>query len=300
MSKIIFVVSSNPIALAAALAGKASATVEAEYGEVCVPGTVLTMAHHGERAGQPAPCSYENGCLAGEVVEVVGLSHFDLDTLGGCAAIIGRKPSADGFWRLAEFIDLNGAHKLARGINETDASPEDVRVLHAFWAWSKSFRVFAPRDGSVADVTKQVLEGIHVLESILVDQDEVLLAAGDAFRAAEGELNRKSFLEADDGVVVRVGDQFTNHLYADPDGEAYKAVVSYNTATGAVTVSFAETPQGMSANSIVQKVFTDRDDEGKLLAGGHAGIAGSPRNRRASLDEFARAVQVTRETIAGR
>lgn len=287
MRPIQFLLSSNPTNLAAALEGKASATVEAEYGDACVSGSVLTMAHHGPRAGQPAPCSYPNGCA--ENVEVVGLSHFDLDTLGGCAALIGCKPEAQKFWELAEFIDLNGAHKLRDGIEKTGASDEDVAKLFAFWAWSRNFRVFPNRDGSVSDVTEKVIEGCNVLEKIMTG-DEALVKAGAVYREAEGKLNTDSFVEAKDGVVVRVSSQFTNHLYNLPDGSAHAAVVSFTTTTGAVTVSFADSPKGKNARQIVQELWGE-------LAGGHAGIAGSPRDRRMSLADLAAAVEATRTAL---
>ncbi|MFA7314646.1 MAG: hypothetical protein WC025_01795 [Candidatus Magasanikbacteria bacterium] len=285
-----FLLSSNPTKLATALEGKHSATVEAEYGDACVVGSILTMAHHGPRAGQKCPCSYENGCVDG--VEVVGISHFDLDTLGGCAAIIGRKPEATTFWQLAEFIDLNGAHKLNEGIEKIGATPDDVAKLFAFWAWSRNFRVFPNRDGSVSDVTDKVIEGCNTLEKIM-NGDADLMKAGAVYKDAEGKLNADSLVEAKDGVVVRISPQFTNHLYSLPDGKAHLAVVAYTTTTGAVTVSFADAPpKGKSAREIVQSLWGE-------LAGGHAGIAGSPRDRRMSLVDFTEAVEATRAALAG-
>lgn len=280
-----FLISSNPTALATALEGRASATVEAEYGDACVSGSVLTMAHHGPRAGQKAPCAYENGCADG--VEVVGVSHFDLDTIGGCAAIMGRKGEAPSFWALAEFVDVNGAHKLG----QSGASDEDLRRLHAFWAWSEQTRVFAPRDGLVADVTDKVIAGIEALERILAD-DEATIKAGEEFKVKGAKLNADSFVEAGGGVVARVAGQFVNHLYADPEGKAHEAVVSFNTTTGAITVSFADAPKGKSAREIVQSLWGE-------LAGGHAGIAGSPRDKRMGLNDLVAAAEATRVALAG-
>lgn len=277
-----FLLSSNPTSLTAALEGTASATVEAEYGDVTVVGSVLTMAHHGKNAGNPAPCSFGNEC--GEGVEVGGLSHFDLDTLGGCMALLGNKPEVMGFWELSEFVDLNGPHKLV----QSGASHENIRRLYAFWAWSRGFRVFPNRDGSVSDVTNKVIEGSKIVERVLADDAE-LLAAGDAYAEAETELNKSSFIETKDGVVARASSQFVNHLYATPS-QPDKAVVSYNTLTGAITVSFADAPTGKNAREIVQGLWGS-------LAGGHAGIAGSPRDQRMSVADFAAAVEATRNAL---
>lgn len=285
-----FLLSSNPANLTVALEGTRSATVEAEYGDACVNGSVLTMAHHGPRAGQKAPCGYEKGCADG--VEVVGLSHFDLDTLGGCAAILDRKPAGTKFWQLAEFIDLNGAHKLNEGIEKTGAKPDDAAKLFAFWAWSRNFRVFPNRDGSVSDVTDKVIEGCNVLDKIM-NGDADLMKDGAVYKDAEGKLNTDSFMEAKDGVVVRVSAQFTNHLYNAPDGTAHAAVVAYTTTTGAVTVSFADSPKGKTAREIVQSLWGD-------MAGGHAGIAGSPRDKRMGLNDLVAATEATRAAVAGK
>lgn len=278
-----FLLSSNPTNLAAALEGKASATVEAEYGDVTVKGSILTMAHHGKNAGNPAPCSYDNKC--GEGVEVVGISHFDLDTLGGAAAIIGTKPESELFWKLAEFVDLNGAHKLS----QSGANEADLRRLHAFWAWSDSCRVYAPRDGSVVDVTDKILEGVNALEKILAD-DEDLLQAGDKRKADGEKLNVESFVEVKDDVIVRKASGFTNHLYTTPDGKVCKAVVAYDERHGSVTVSFADGPVTKTAREIVQQLWGE-------LAGGHAGIAGSPREQRMSESDLYAAADLTAQSI---
>jgi len=283
MSNINFVISSNPINLADALVGLRSATVEAEYGDVVVKGSALTMAHHGPRTGQQCPCSYDNNC-AGEV-EIVGVSHFDLDTLGGCAAILGRKPEAATFWALAEFVDLNGAHKLG----QSGASEEDLRRLHAFWAWSEKVRVYAPRDGSAVEITDKVIAGCEAVEQIVAG-DKEMLKAGDVWKANGEKLSADSFVEAAGGVIARVAAAFVNHLYVDPQGNAQEAVVAYSTTTGAITISFADAPKGKSACEIVQSLWGE-------LAGGHAGIAGSPRDRRMSLKDFSVAVEATRAAL---
>jgi len=249
-----------------------TATVEAAYGEILVFGSVITMAHHGSRANQPAPCSYENGCAKG--VEGVGLSHIDLDTLGGCAAIIGRKPKADGFWALAAFVDVNGLHKLAH----SGANAEDIRRLYAYYAWDQDHKVFAPRDGMVIPVTTQVIDGIVALERI-IKGDAAMLAAGDEFANNETELNKTSFVEIQAGVIVRVCGTFSNHLYVTPSGEVGRAVVSLRTDTHSCTVSLADPIPGVSCSKIVQDLWGPD-------AGGHAGIAGGPRNATMGLDEL--------------
>ncbi len=263
-SAAVFFVSSNPESLAAL---GCHATVEAEYGDACVPGSLLTMAHHGPRAGQPAPCSGRYEIPSG--ISLVGLSHLDLDSLGGCAAIIGRRPEAPAFWEAAEFVDINGPHALGR------LAPSElvIRQLHAFWAWSEANRCFAPRDGSCADITAQVLAGVEIIERICA-LDETLLAAGDAHREAGERLNAESFIEERDGVILRRSSAFVNHLYTTPEGVVCRAVAALSDKFGSVTVSFADDASRgrQNAREIVQALWGD-------LAGGHDNIAGSPRGQ---------------------
>jgi hypothetical protein len=273
-----FIVSNNAAALTSALAAFGrTASVEAEFGDVCVPGSVITLAHHGSRSANPAPCAAPNG--VGDGVEAVGLSHLDLDALGGCLALLGRKPEVSSFWELAEFVDVRGPHRLT----EAGASESDLARLHAFWAWSADHRVMPPRDGSVADVTADVEAAGEALGRIL-GGDADLLAAGAAFKAAGEALNEASLVEAVGGVLLRQHEGFVNHLYTSPAGEVAKAVVGFNPATGSVTVSFADAPPAGGAVKIVQELWGP-------LAGGHAGIAGSPRGEHLTLDDARRAVE---------
>ena len=73
------------------------ATVEAEYGEHVIEGKIYTLAHHSRRyRHMPAPCLFENqSSFNGDIL----ISHVDLDTIGGCLALYGRKPDDDEFWQ---------------------------------------------------------------------------------------------------------------------------------------------------------------------------------------------------------
>lgn len=265
--------------------GLSTATVEAEYGDVVVEGSLRTLAHHGPRAGAPAPCLFDNQPEGHP--DVVGMSHLDLDAIGGVLALLGRKPAAASFWTLAAFVDVNGAHKL--GVS--GASAEDLRRLYAWWAWNEAHKVYPPRDGSVADVEDEFLRAEAHIRAIL-SGDEGLLAAGDEFKAKSAKLNAESYVDCADGVVVRVASAFVNHLYDTPSGtEVGRAVVGFNPITGAVTVSLADPIPGVSCREMVQVLWGPE-------AGGHAGIAGSPRNKRMTFKDLASAVEVVRGYVS--
>ncbi len=292
-----FLMSSNPKNLLEALTktGLPTVTVEAEYGSDVVPGSIATLAHHGPRAGQACPCSYPNNFIrdVGKIGEsdlehiqlAGGLSHIDLDTLGGCAAILGCKPDVSGFWELAEFVDVNGEHK----ISQSGATEENVRRYYAYAAWHEENKTFSNRDGSVSEVTTKVLEALKIIDRIAKDDPE-LLKAGDEYKANEAKLNAETFIESRDGVGLRVSSQFVNHLYVTPDGALLKAVVTYKPQVGGITISFADAPKGKNAIQILKELFGEE-------AGGHAGIAGSPRGKRMSFVDFAAAYQSTIEAV---
>jgi hypothetical protein len=267
----------------------ANITVEAEYGSYVWEGSAYTAAHHqaegpyqGRHQGgdQPSPCN--NDCIPALTEGIIGVSHFDLDTLGGVLRAQGLGGFFGGrltsFWELAEFVDCNGPHRLV----EAYASEQDLRYLHAFWAWSSNHRL--PRAAEVTDVTEFFASAEAALRRIL-HEDVELLEAGQAFLAAGQKLNKDSLVQVMGGVVVRCAPSFTNHLYSLPEGAPCRAVVAYNTHHGSITVSLADPIKGVSCREIVQALWGPE-------AGGHDGIAGSPRGQRMSVDSLAEAAAV--------
>ena len=280
MKKVI-IISNDASALRARIEKYAStATVEAEYGDHVVAGTVATLAHHGPRAGQPCPCSMANFPDMG--IEAIGISHVDLDTIGGIMALMGQKPSngwAKDFWAAAAQVDVKGVHKIADidlGCNPTEV----MDSLNAWWAFSESVegRVFAPRDGSAAEV--DLSKHFAVIRAILDEDDperEGLVQAGRQWAAQKEALEKASYYGTVGAVLVRSSDQFVNHLYAH-DGQSYAAVVGYNTKTGAITVSVSDPIEGFSCGEFCRSIWGAE-------AGGHAGIGGSPRGQQLTLDD---------------
>jgi len=205
----------------------------------------------------------------------------DLDTIGGVlralpAAMDIFAPAHDGFWNLAAFLDVNGAHKMAMA----GASKEDIERIYAWMAHSKSI----PRLplNVLTDATELVLGCLPVLRALLAD-DAKLLEVGRAFREDHRKLNEDSFrfmTKDDASIIVRVlpgPRDFVNHLYDAPDGSLGVAVVAHNKHVGTITVSLESPIPGVSCRDVVQRLWGE-------LAGGHAGIAGSPRGQ--VMDEF--------------
>lgn len=292
----VFMAPSTALALATQKDVDVVLTVEAEYGSTVVEGRLYTAAHHqpvgspyaGTHVGgvRPSPCNDPNIPVVTEGVILV--SHVDLDTFGGLLRAMGRTelftPSTQGFWDLAEFVDTNGPHKIAL----SGASNDDVRALYAFWAWAASNPRF-PRD-QISDITELVQTAGDILHEILLANSTYRLQAGDAYRANEDALNASTFLRLEDGVIVRQGESFCNHLYSTPDGVPAQAVVARNTNTGSITISLAEPIPGFSCRMTVQRLWGPE-------AGGHDGIAGSPREKQMTEADLSDAVASVKASL---
>ena len=280
------------------------ATVEAEFGDEVVEGSQVTLAHHGSRSSNLPPCvQFEAPVL----VEggAIGVSHFDLDTLGGVMILLGYNPCAwDAdreraelcFWDLAAFVDVNGPHRLNdfKSKYSQEVVSCAVRWLRAFWAWSSINKVFAPRDGSSLDCTDFFHSASEIVYR-LFNNDEELLKEGEEWLKRQEGLNEESF-ECVDGnkhlVVLRVSDKFVNHLYQLPDGRMASVVVALNTKFGSITVSRESDAVLFNCREFVQELWGPE-------AGGHDGIAGSPREKEFNFDDvkgaFVAAVKIVGE-----
>ena len=294
-------------------------TVEAEYGDTVVIGSILTLAHHGPRSGRPCPCNLPNFPELG--IETIGVSHIDLDTIGGILAIMGQKPTCfdwvRSFWRAAAEIDLMGVHKLPEIDLGGIAEDYVLDSLNAWWAFSETEgRVFTPRDGSATEVDlsrhfeviKTLLTQKHIPCSGGIDDHEhnvycgcpnwegyetwdsperlALIEAGRTWASAKARLDEESLVEDLGNVLLRSSDQFTNHLY-----RAAKSVVSFNTKTKSVTVSLSDPVKGVSCREVVQTLWGTE-------AGGHDGIAGSPRGKEMTFNDAVAAASVMMASLS--
>lgn len=272
-----------------ALTVEAEATIEAEYGDHCVQGSQLTLAHHGSRSYNPAPCITEIEPLQSGTLLV---SHIDLDTIGGCLAIMGEKTKDDNFWEGAAFIDVNGAHH----IHSLD---QDVqKKLNAYYNWN--YQQERVRYSEITDVTKKIHETKEILDIILDSKhpehqeyiDNGVKWEKEVRDAVESKLyedgkNIRSFVT--DGVFC------ASSYYSPKDKEIKDATITLNEKFNAITVAFADGGEKHSAKEFVQELWGDK-------AGGRDGIAGSPRNWDKSPQdvklEFYRAISELEKTLS--
>lgn len=269
---------------------RAEASIEAEYGDYCVEGTKVTLAHHGSRSKNPAPCNAEVDPIPGGTILV---SHLDLDTIGGIMAVQGRRPEDPEFWKAAEFIDVNGTHHIRE-------LPQDMQdKLNAYYAHEFSLRKKEgpPSRAEIADITEAAEKRISAVEAIIderhPDHDRLIRDGRDWAERTEEAVEKQFAFETDRVRVFVTTGPFTSASYRSPEtGKIFPATVTLNMNTKAVTVAFED--GGNPEKSAVKIVHALWGPE----AGGHNGIAGSPRGQEMGAEELIEAVMKVEETIA--
>lgn len=284
----------------------ADVSVEAEYGNVVVGGSVLTLAHHqpdgpySAKNGTRAPCCAQaliaehseqlKAALSRKGFITVLISHFDLDTVGGIARVIATLTGLMGdqnlftnhesFWRLAEFVDLKGRHRMERAPNG-DSNETNITALNAFWAWSnENIRKNLSSGIEVRNVTSDIEYAIDALHAILIRKNRNMLIEGQKLIEDTARLDANSLVEEHgNGILVRCAPAFVNHLYREG-----RAVVAFNPALGSITMSLADPVEGVSCRALVQELYGPE-------AGGHDCIAGSPRGKRMTMGDWWAAVE---------
>lgn len=270
-------------------------TIEAEYGSYVAQGSIYTAAHHqpvgSEFAGRhiggsrPAPCNDSKIPVVGDN-DVVLISHIDADTLGGLMRASGQYAplfNLEGFWEFVEFVDTHGWHK-------ADPTHPHFTHLSAIGAYLQSNRPNTPRDTN-SDVTEFVVGAMEFVSRLLKGGLEEL-QVGVKFVKAQDDLNLSSWVTTTPfNVVVRRATTFTNHLYRDPNGMVGVGIVAYNDSLGSITISLADPIKGVSCREVVQSLWGQQ-------AGGHDGIAGSPRGQIMTELDFKNAINAFSQAVA--
>lgn len=247
-----------------------AASVEAEYGEICIEGKQITLAHHGSRSHNPAPCNWDVSPIENGTILV---SHIDIDTVGGVLALMGLKPEDTDFWKGAEFVDVNGVHH----IHELSTDVQDK--LNAIYAWN-SVRE-NKRIAEVTDVTEDILSWLEILTPVLGNNpDAEWINKGRQWaEKVESEVESKLISETETVRAFITDGVFCAASYYSPSlQKVCKATVTLNTKFNAITVAFADGGKEASAREIVQSLWGSE-------AGGRDGIAGSPRSWSLSAEE---------------
>jgi len=276
--------SGNKYGLATTL-GRFSKTATVNSTSRQIGGSVCTLPEENEGQHISPACLTKNIV---EPIDVVGILKFDINILGGILALQGKKPDYDEFWELVAFVDTYGVYS----IPDANASEKNISRIYSFYAYIRKHKLLPNEDGAVRDVTAQIEQYSLILDRI-IRGDRNLLFDGNNFRKDEENLNKSSFVEENENVVVRVSHRFTNHMYRTPNGKIAKCVVAYNTSHQKITLSFAS-KMDISAAKLAQNIWGDGAGGPKTSLT----IAGSPHGQQMNLDELHRAVIMVREELS--
>ncbi len=259
-----------------------SATVEAEYGEKVIKGEQITLAHHTkEYKSNPAPCNTPDVPVLSDDSTIV-ISHLDLDTLGGIAALMGRKKDDAEFWKAAEFVDLNGPHNLFQ------VGEEARKKYIAYQAYQANHT--NPRFTEITDVTSIVLEHLGIIDKV-IDGDKKLIQEGIEWDEETKKKIEECLVFENDNVRVfnsPNGIFCSAAYYSKKQGKVIPSTVTRNGKFKSVTVSMADGGKKVSAKKLVQELWGNE-------AGGHEGIAGSPRGQEMTEKDMQQLVNAVNE-----
>lgn len=253
---------------------KIEATVEAEYGSNVIHGTRITLAHHTDEYKH---CGAPINTIVDDTVTEILVSHLDLDTIGGIMNITGNSIHDKEFAAAAEFVDVHGPHHLFK-------FPKQKAKIEAYWAWDRinNERINATE---VIDVTDRVIASIEVIERIINNDNELLRQGAEWSQQSSGKV--ESYLISENNIVrtFHTNDAFCNAAYYSPNlNTIVPFIISYHNVFKSISVS-CENAQAhnFNAKNFVQKLWGEK-------AGGHAGIAGSPRGEEMSLSDVFNAI----------
>jgi len=266
--------------------------IETEYGDWALEGTIYTANHHLPKyAGMPAPCNvelpYRYHLTLPMGVNII-VSHIDLDTVLGVMGLMGEWYFVPKKFReVAEFIDLNGPHH----IHKFDQETQDL--FNAYWAWNALPENRAPRATEITDVTGVIFKYIQFFEllfDLYAHNSPPLIEAGREWAAnIQRETESKLLMETENYRVFSTDGVFCGASYYSPTHRTIaKVCISFNEKFKAITVSCSD--GSLDCRALVQSLWGPE-------AGGHKGIAGSPRGMSMGETELKRAVHTVKRAI---
>ena len=252
----------------------ADVTIEAEYGDVCVEGKILTLAHHGSRSNNPAPCQLENQELSCDTILV---SHLDLDTLGGIMAVLGIKKGLQSFWDDVAYIDVNGTHHMYKiPIKHQD-------LINAYYCIADQIGRLPLAREEVLDVTETVKKFLEELNKLFTNEEyrNEMIEKGREWAENKTKQVENCLVKETPRIRCFVTDGvLCGASYYSPQFDTVcDATISMNTKFGSITLAFEDGGKEHNAVEIVQSLWGTE-------AGGRAGIAGSPRGWNKTKEEL--------------
>ena len=256
--------------------------VEAEYGDKdvtdeCPQYVDESLAHHGPRHENPAPC--ERWDLYGTYKEsaIFVLSHVDADALLGVAICQGSIPDTEENRKLSElaaWVDKNGPH---RGPEHPLWSEQHLRLLTLNWQISVFNKKIKSRElNFTAEFKKLLGEGLRLMDDPQTQQEALesyQRQQENVYDALEKHVTIKDKLH-----VFNSASSMTRNYYVEARDFVSHAdvIVQYNQTFKSITLAVydEETAERYFGPGGVITPLVEFFGEG---AGGRKAIGGSPR-----------------------
>lgn len=267
-------------------------TVEAEWGKYALEGSIYGLNHHGDFSYNPAPCNWKLSPIEeGTIV----CSHIDLDTIGGILAVMGEKPKDERFWKAAEYIDVNGPQHIYELPQKVQNQLNAIDAWENWKAKKREEEGYTPSQENVVNIKDVVLDWKEALDVVCNEKhprhEEFLQYGQDQEAKMREQVNCKLLL--DDGNIrafITDGVFCAGSYYSETFGMSEKATITYNTKHHSISLAFFDGGEQWSAKEIMQDLFGPE-------AGGHDGIAGSPRDWDMTLSDFVSVLKVMEEKV---
>ncbi|MGN0240969.1 MAG: hypothetical protein ACI4CS_04705 [Candidatus Weimeria sp.] len=200
--------------------------------------------------------------------------------IGGVLALEGKQPADKEFWKAAEFIDKNGPQHL-------EEVPEEQKdKLNAYNYMNKKMEKEEGRVdlSKIEDITELVHERGKALSLILgKDSPEKTAVIEEGRKWAKDISTAIESCLVSENEHMRVfstnGPSCSAAYYSPNQKKVIPAIVSFNQRFNSISISFPDDSLGLSAEKIAQEMWGPG-------AGGHPLIAGSPRGRVMTAEEF--------------
>ena len=261
-------------------------SVEAEYGSEVVQGTHFTMAHH-VKGWATAPSLCENDIL-GDIdmadEETILISHIDLDTICGIMSVIGAYDIDYFIKKGVNYVDCNGQHNLY----SEEVSEEARRFILSYIGYASKFR--APHsEEKIVDVTEYIyklIEEFQAPEFYELGKDLVESRTAAATNYIAGAIGNIVLLnQPAESILFGLNSEYRLN------GKEYDYVIVFNEKFKSITISSRLGSKGdKDMVSLMKTVF----GEG---AGGHFGIAGTPRGGVYNLADAANLLEVVASSL---
>ena len=264
--------------------GKAPiATIEAEYGSTVVEGAKATYAHHVQGYTTAPSLQANNSAITAEDImdssNYILVSHIDLDVICGILSILNAYDVRDAVKEAVNFVDCNGQHNLFKEVSE-----EARRVILAYIGYASRNR--CPQQEDITEYVQELIQSFFTQ-----DNYEAGLALVEGRKKAASE-----YLTAAVGNVALLDQPESSNIFGLNaeyiiDDVEYDYIIVFNRKFGSITMSSKAGVKGEKNMATIMKAVFGEE------AGGHKGIAGTPRGKSYSLEDATNLLDVVSRIV---